>query len=111
MDSPAALPSQIRTWAQAFAPCPIIDVTQIGDGITGTKRLLLLADAEPLVIRWSDPQTWGATGREHVRREALALQLLATSTLPVPQLLAPARSAQSERPHLRRAELNYGIAS
>ena len=88
MDSPAALPSQIRTWAQTFAPCPIIDVTPIGGGITDTKRRLLLADGEPLVIRWSDPQTWGATGHEHVRREALALQLLTRSTLPVPQLLA-----------------------
>ena len=47
MDSPAALPSQIRTCAQTFAPYPIIDVTPIGGGITDTKRLLLLADGEP----------------------------------------------------------------
>lgn len=88
MKSPTPLPSQVRSWAQAFAPSPIIDITPIGDGITGTKRLLVLSDGEPLVLRWAGAKTWGATGREHVRREALALRLLAGSPLPVPRLLA-----------------------
>ncbi len=56
--------------------------------MTGTKWVLHLAEGEPLVVRWSDPTVWGATGREHVRREARALRLLAGSPLPVAQLIA-----------------------
>ena len=40
------------------------------------------------VVRWCDPTQWGETGREHVRREALACQVLAGSGLPVPRLIA-----------------------
>ncbi len=65
-----------------------MDIAAIGGGITATKWVLRLAVGDPVIIRWSDPQVWGATGREHVRREALACRLLADSTLPVPQLVA-----------------------
>jgi aminoglycoside phosphotransferase (APT) family kinase protein len=65
-----------------------VEVAAVGGGITDTKWLLRLAAGGPLVIRWADPQVWGATGREHVRREALACRLLAGSTLPVPRLVA-----------------------
>ncbi len=46
------------------------------------------AEGEPLVIRWSHPDVWGETGREHVRREASACRLLADSVVPIPRLLA-----------------------
>ena len=84
----AALPDRVRTWAEAHASHAVVDVTAIGGGITGTKWLLRLTAGDPLVIRWSDPLVWGAVGREHVRREALACELLAGSTLPVPRLIA-----------------------
>ena len=65
-----------------------MDVTAIGGGITNTKWRVRLADGDSLVLRWSDPADWGETGREHVRREALACRLLADSALPVPRLVA-----------------------
>lgn len=82
------LADRARTWAEAFAPHAVVDVTAIGGGITDTKWVLHLANGDALVIRWSDPQVWGETGREHVRREALACRLLTSSALPVPQLVA-----------------------
>jgi aminoglycoside phosphotransferase (APT) family kinase protein len=83
-----ALPDRARAWAEALAPHPVVEVTAIGGGITNTKWVLRLAEGDPLVIRWADPQVWGATGREHVRREALALRLLTGAALPVPRLMA-----------------------
>jgi aminoglycoside phosphotransferase (APT) family kinase protein len=83
-----ALPDRARTWAEAHAPHAVVDVTPIGGGITDTKWLLHLVEGGPLVIRWSDPQVWGATGLEHVEREAIACRLLTGSALPVPQLIA-----------------------
>lgn len=47
-----------------------------------------LADSQHLVLRWCDPRDWGDLGKEHLRRETLASQLLRGSVLPVPQLLA-----------------------
>jgi aminoglycoside phosphotransferase (APT) family kinase protein len=85
---PRALPDRARTWAEALAPRAVVDVTAIGGGITDTKWVLHLAEGDPLVIRWSDPQVWGKTGREHVLREALACRLLTGAALPVPQLIA-----------------------
>jgi aminoglycoside phosphotransferase (APT) family kinase protein len=87
-DPPPTLPDRARSWAEALAPQPVVDVTPIGGGITNTKWLLRLAGGEPLVLRWSDPLVWGPTGHEHVRREALACGLLAVSALPVPRLVA-----------------------
>jgi aminoglycoside phosphotransferase (APT) family kinase protein len=55
--------------------------------MTNTKWVVHLVEGGPLVIRWSDPHVWGETGREHVRREALACRLLAGSGLPVPELV------------------------
>jgi aminoglycoside phosphotransferase (APT) family kinase protein len=81
------LPERARAWAAQLAPLPIVGVEAIGGGITDTKWVLHLAEGGPLVIRWSDPRVWGALGREHVRREALACRLLARSGLPVPHLL------------------------
>jgi aminoglycoside phosphotransferase (APT) family kinase protein len=72
---------------EVLAPQEIVDLLAIGGGITNTKWVVRLADGDPLVIRWADPQVWGAVGREHVRREALALRLLADSALPVPRLV------------------------
>ena len=85
---PRALPERARAWAEAFAAHPVVDVTAISGGFTNTKWILHLAAGDPLVIRWSDPQIWGATGREHVQREARALRLLAGTSLPVPRLVA-----------------------
>jgi aminoglycoside phosphotransferase (APT) family kinase protein len=85
--APRALPPGVRTWAGPLAPHPVVDVEPVGGGITDTKWLLHLAEGDPLVVRWADPKAWGATGREHVRREALACRLLAGSGLPVPRLL------------------------
>jgi aminoglycoside phosphotransferase (APT) family kinase protein len=85
---PHALPDRARTWAAGFARHAVVDATPIGGGITDTKWVLRLTGGDPLVIRWSDPQVWGATGREHVRREALACRLLTGTALPVPQLVA-----------------------
>ena len=65
-----------------------MDVTAIGGGITKTKWLVRLAGGGSLVLRWADPAVWGGTGREHVRREALACRLLAGSALPAPRLVA-----------------------
>jgi hypothetical protein len=73
---PQTLPERVRTWAEALAPQPVVEVSAIGGGITNTK-LLRLAAGDPLVLRWCDPFVWGAIGREHVRREALACRLLA----------------------------------
>ena len=87
-EAPAALPEQVRAWTNALAPQAVVDVTAIGGGITNTKWLVCLADGDSLVLRWSDPAVWGGTGREHVRREALACRLLASSALPVPRLVA-----------------------
>ncbi|GAA1848338.1 hypothetical protein GCM10009714_32840 [Microlunatus capsulatus] len=81
------LPDRALTWASGLAPAAVVDATPVGGGITGTKWLLRLADGGPLVVRWCDPAAWGATGREHVRREALACRLLAGTDLPVPRLL------------------------
>jgi aminoglycoside phosphotransferase (APT) family kinase protein len=81
------LPDRARRWAEALAPHPLVAVTSIGGGLTDTKWLLLSAEGDPLVIRWSDPEVWGEVGREHVRREVLACRLLAGSELPVPSLL------------------------
>lgn len=41
-----------------------------------------------MALRWSDPGRWGEVGRRHVRREALACQLLRGAALNVPELLA-----------------------
>jgi len=82
-----ALPDSARGWAEGLVPQAVVDVTAVGGGITDTKWMLHLAEGDPLVIRWSDPEVWGAAGREHVRRESLACRLLAGSRLPVPQLL------------------------
>lgn len=82
-----ALPSRARAWAEMLAPHSVVDVTPIGGGMTNTKWVVHLVDGARLVIRWSDPQVWGETGREHVRREAGACRLLAGSGLPVPELV------------------------
>ena len=87
-EAPAALPERVRAWTDALAPQVVVDVTAIGGGITNTKWLVCLADGDSLVLRWSDPAVWDGTGREHVRREALACRLLASSALPVPRLVA-----------------------
>ena len=87
-DGPGGPPDPAREWAEAQAPHAVVDVAAIGGGITNTKWLVRLVEGDPLVMRWSDPPVWGATGREHVRREALACRLLADTTLPVPHLLA-----------------------
>jgi aminoglycoside phosphotransferase (APT) family kinase protein len=87
-DAHRALPVRAQAWAESFAPEPVLELTAVGGGITDTKWILRLAEGDPLVIRWSDPQVWGEAGREHVRREALACRLLAGSTLPVPRLVA-----------------------
>jgi aminoglycoside phosphotransferase (APT) family kinase protein len=84
---PAALPERVRGWAEAVAPQAVADVVGIGGGITNTKWLVRLVDGDFLVLRWSDPLIWGDIGREHVRREVLASQLLADSSLPVPRLI------------------------
>ena len=85
---PAALPERVRTWVEALVPQAVVHVAAIGGGITKTKWLVRLADGDSLVLRWSDPAVWGETGREHVRREALACRLLDGSALPVPRLIA-----------------------
>jgi aminoglycoside phosphotransferase (APT) family kinase protein len=85
---PGALPDLARRWAATYASHAITEVRPIDGGITNTKWLLRLAGGDPLVLRWSDLQVWGATGREHVRREAIGCRLLAGSGLPVPRLLA-----------------------
>jgi hypothetical protein len=86
-DSPE-LPGRARAWVEGHAPSAVVEATAVGGGMTGTKWVLRLAEGEPLVVRWSDPRVWGATGREHVRREAAALRLLTESPLPVARLIA-----------------------
>lgn len=81
-------PHGARVWAETAAPHPVVDFTAIVGGFTETKWLLRLSEGDPLVMRWSDPHRWGTVGREHVRREVLACQLLADAALPVPRLLA-----------------------
>lgn len=87
-EASSTLPGQARVWAETHAPSVVLGVTPIGGGMTQTKWLLHLAEGDPLVIRWSDPHVWREVGREHVRREAFACELLASSTLPVPRLVA-----------------------
>ncbi|HEY3339223.1 MAG TPA: aminoglycoside phosphotransferase family protein [Propionicimonas sp.] len=83
-----ALPERALAWAQQNLAQQIVEVGPIGGGLTRTKWLLRLADGARVVVRWCDPTDWGDTGREHVRRETLACQLLAGSGLPVPRLIA-----------------------
>jgi aminoglycoside phosphotransferase (APT) family kinase protein len=87
-EAPRTLSDRARAWVEAEARQPVVEITAIGGGITNTKWLLRLAGGDPLVLRWADPLVWGATGREHVRREALACRLLAGSALPMPRLVA-----------------------
>ncbi len=82
------LPSQALRWAETHAGSEVVDAFAVGGGLTATKWVLRLAVGESLVIRWSDPAVWDVTGREHVRREAIALRLLAGSPLPVADLVA-----------------------
>ena len=102
----SALPETALAWAQGHLSQRILEAGPIGGGITRTKWLLRLAEVEPtavaavpagtvsdgsrerVVVRWCDPEDWGETGREHVRRESLACRLLAGSALPVPRLIA-----------------------
>lgn len=84
----AELPDAARSWVAAHAPVEVARITAVPGGYTNTKWLVQLREGDPLVLRWSDPTTWGETGREHVRRESLALGLLADWELPVPRLVA-----------------------
>ena len=59
------LDPRARRWVEAYAPSPVTTIGPVGGGFTETKRLVHLADGEPLVLRWADPVVWGATGREH----------------------------------------------
>jgi aminoglycoside phosphotransferase (APT) family kinase protein len=80
---------RVRAWIEEHAGSRVVALAPItGGGITNTKWIVRLAGGDRLVLRWADPEAWGATGREHVRREALACRLLAGSGLPVPSLLA-----------------------
>ena len=81
------LPDQARAWAARLAPSPVVGVSPVTGGITATKWVLHLQDGTAVVLRWADPQAWGAVGREHVRREAWACRLLAGTGVPAPQLL------------------------
>jgi aminoglycoside phosphotransferase (APT) family kinase protein len=85
---PAKLPDRALEWATSIAPHAVVDVAPIGGGITNTKWIVTLVEGGPLVMRWADSAAWGAVGREHVRREAVACRLLAGSNLPVAELLA-----------------------
>src|SRR4051794_15153296 len=78
----------VRAWVEALVERAVVEVTAVGGGFTESTWVLRLGDGRRLVVRWSDPQVWGAVGREHVRREALACRLLAGSALPVPRLVA-----------------------
>jgi aminoglycoside phosphotransferase (APT) family kinase protein len=84
----AGLPVTAVEWATAAASEDVVDVAPVGGGITNTKWVLVLANDERLVLRWADPARWGPAGREHVRREILACQVLVGSGLPAPVLVA-----------------------
>ena len=84
----AGLPETAWRWATAAAPEEVVAITRVGGGITNTKWVLVLSSGARLVMRWADPVRWGSLGREHVRREVLACQLLVESGLPVPVLIA-----------------------
>lgn len=78
----------MQTWAAEVAGSPVVEVAPVTGGITATKWVLHLLDGRLLVLRWSDPDAWGAVGREHVRREAWACELLAGTRVSAPELLA-----------------------
>ncbi len=84
----ATLPPAALAWIGAHTSSSVVDVSAADGGITRTKWTVQLADGQTLILRWSDPQVWGATGRDHVRREAAACRLLADSGVPVPRLIA-----------------------
>lgn len=107
----AALPETALAWAQQNLQQTVVATGPIGGGLTRTKWLLETAARTELgtvpnsvrtgmgtvpnsvhegrfVVRWCDPEEWGETGREHVRRETLACRLLAGSGLPVPRVIA-----------------------
>lgn len=86
--SSSVLAASALAWASAHAPATVVDVVPVAGGITNTKWVLRLADGERAVLRWAEPTVWGDTGREHVRREALACRLLAGSSVALPELLA-----------------------
>lgn len=75
-------------WAAEHASSEVVEVSAVGGGITHTKWRLRLSNGEQLALRWADPQRWGEVGREHVRREVSACELLADSISPVPRLVA-----------------------
>lgn len=82
------LPARVRAWIEEHAPGRVAGIGSVDGGITRTKWIIRLTEGGPLVVRWADPQVWGETGREHVRREAYACRLLSGSGLPVPRLVA-----------------------
>jgi len=85
LEGPPGLPATALRWAISMAP--VVGVEPVGGGITHTKWVLILASGKQLVMRWVDPARWGQVGREHVKRETLACQLLKDSGLPVPVLI------------------------
>src|SRR4051794_36551569 len=84
----AGLSEAALIWGTSEARGEVVSVSPLGGGITHTKWVLVLAGGERVVLRWADPTRWGSIGREHVRREVLACQLLADSPIPVPGLIS-----------------------
>jgi hypothetical protein len=104
------LADRARSWAEAFAPSAVVDVTAMGGGITETKWLLHLAKGDPLVIRWSDPQVCLRQGGQ-LDRDRDASRFWAVSDvlgfLPDPAHILAA--VASSRPDLSPDAVRHGL--
>jgi len=51
VDRAVGLPDRARVWAESVAPSPVVEITAVRGGYTGTKWVLLLSEGERLVLR------------------------------------------------------------
>ena len=82
------LPARVRIWADAVAPGLVTEAERVPGGLTNTIWRLTLAHDGPVILRWVDPELWGAEGHRHVSLEALGCDVVAGAGLPTPRLLA-----------------------
>lgn len=77
-----------RDWIRDQTGRTVTSAAQAAGGRTNTVWALRFEDGGSAVLRWLPTELWGEAGRRHVRNEALGCQLLASSGLPTPKLLA-----------------------
>jgi len=82
------IPARVEAWVQQHSAGVITSVEPIDGGRTDTIWSVRRVDADPLILRHVEIETWGEIGRRHIVSEARGCRLMAGSSLPVPQLIA-----------------------